>query len=40
MIRVCRCEDAERGEEQKNTKKGKPATERFPFPVFVVVCTK
>ena len=39
MIRVCRCEDAERGEE-KIVKKNRSSAERFPFPVFVIVCTK
>lgn len=39
MIRVCRCEDAERNDEDVKLKK-KKTMERYPFPVFVVVCTK
>ena len=36
---MCRCEDAERNEEDVKMRK-KKSEERFPFPVFVVVCTK
>lgn len=38
MIRICRCEEAERQEELIDSKKKAP--NRFPFPVFAVVCTK
>ena len=40
MIRVCRCEEAERQEENIDSKKKKAAGSRFQFPVFTVVCTK
>lgn len=40
MIRVCRCEEAERQEENVDSKKKKTAGSRFQFPVFTVVCTK
>lgn len=42
MIRVCRCEEAERQEENINAKKKKSSGSgsRFPFPVFAIICTK
>lgn len=40
MIRVCRCEEAEKGDDNNSSRKKKTNTERFPFPVFAVICTK
>nr|SVE75013.1 EOG090X02SD [Daphnia dolichocephala] len=41
MIRVCRCEEAERQEDPTDLKQNKQSgSSRFPFPVFAVVCTK
>lgn len=40
MVRICRCEEAEQHDEKIGARKGKRPSERFPFPVFAVICTK
>ena len=40
MIRVCRCEEAEQSDRESKSSKTKKPTEQYPFPVFVVICTK
>lgn len=41
MIRICRCEEAEREEDLIDSKKKASSSgNRFSFPVFAVVCTK
>ena len=40
MIRICRCEEAETSDEIVLAKKTQRPSDRFPFPVFAVVCTK
>lgn len=40
MVRVCRCEEAERQDEEADPKKKSKNNNRFSFPVFAIVCTK
>ena len=40
MIRICRCEEADKSDERVLTKKTQRLSDRFPFPVSAVICTK